>query len=167
MQRVAQSRLVLELTGSGTAVGPAVRAPGQLREGLAHVRRTPELAVPLLMTAIVGCLAFEFRIALPVVARKTFGGGPTTCGLLTAAPSLPLALAALTVTGAVSVALQSTGNTTPQLNSLPSVRGRVMALWSVAFLGSTPWADRSPGWSATGGAAATPSSRTGRAVTTS
>ncbi|WP_432485790.1 hypothetical protein [Kineococcus esterisolvens] len=80
--------------------------------------------MPLLMTAIVGCLAFEFQIALPVVARETFGDGPTTCGLLTAAPSLPLALAALTVTGAVSVALQSTGNTTPQLNSLPVRAGQ-------------------------------------------
>ena len=54
------------------------------------------------------------------------------------APSLPVALVALTVTGAVSVVFQSTGNTTLQLNASPSMRGRVMALWSVAFLGTTP-----------------------------
>jgi len=157
---------------------PAVRAPGQLRAGFGHVRRTPELAVPLLMMAIVGCLAFEFQIVLPVVAQETFGGGSQAFGLLTAAlglgsviggllyagrgrggaavmvvsavlfglslagtavaPSLPVALVALTVTGAVSVVFQSTGNTTLQLNASPSMRGRVMALWSVAFLGTTP-----------------------------
>ncbi|WP_432535141.1 MFS transporter [Kineococcus arenarius] len=165
---------------------PAVRAPGQLREGFAHVRRTPELAVPLFMMAIVGCLAFEFQIVLPVVAQETFGGGPTAYGLLTAAlglgsvvggllyaasgrsgaaamvvsavvfglslvgaaaaPSLPLALVALTVTGGVSVVFQSTGNTTLQLNASPSMRGRVMALWSVAFLGSTPIGGPIAGW---------------------
>ncbi len=36
---------------------PMPRAPGQLREGLRYVRRTPELGVPLLMMALVGCLA--------------------------------------------------------------------------------------------------------------
>ncbi|HET9718495.1 MAG TPA: MFS transporter, partial [Solirubrobacteraceae bacterium] len=35
---------------------PAPRARGQLREGLSYVRRTPDLAVPLLMMAVVGCL---------------------------------------------------------------------------------------------------------------
>jgi MFS family permease len=32
----------------------------------------------------------------------------------------------------------STGNSTLQLNSDPTMRGRVMALWFVAFQGSTP-----------------------------
>jgi MFS family permease len=40
--------------------------------------------------------------------------------------------------GAASVAFQSTGNSTLQLASAPHMRGRVMALWAVAFLGSTP-----------------------------
>jgi predicted MFS family arabinose efflux permease len=39
---------------------------------------------------------------------------------------------------AASVAFQSTGNSTLQLASAPHMRGRVMALWAVAFLGSTP-----------------------------
>src|SRR3954470_8534873 len=157
---------------------PAARAPGQLREGLTYVRRTPELAVPLLMMALVGCLAFEFQIVLPVVARQTFSGGSEDYGLITAAmgagavvggllvagrgrtgapamvrnallfggalalaaaaPSLPLELGAIAVVGGMSVAFQSTGNSTLQLTASPSMRGRVMALWAVAFLGSTP-----------------------------
>ena len=33
---------------------PTPRAPGQLREGLRYIRRTPELAMPLAMMALVG-----------------------------------------------------------------------------------------------------------------
>ncbi|WP_219413047.1 MFS transporter [Pseudonocardia nigra] len=157
---------------------PTPRAPGQLREGLAYVRRTPELAVPLLMMALVGCLAYEFQVVLPVVASDTFGGDARTYGFLTAAmgvgavagglfvaargrtglwslvgavtafgvsmlaaalaPTLPVAIVAMGLVGAASVAFLSTGNSTLQLASAPHMRGRVMALWAVAFLGSTP-----------------------------
>ncbi|HEY8866200.1 MAG TPA: MFS transporter, partial [Solirubrobacteraceae bacterium] len=53
------------------------------------------------------------------------------------APSLAPALAALLVMGAASTAFLSTSASTLQLASLPHFRGRVMSLWSVAFLGST------------------------------
>ncbi len=157
---------------------PAVRAKGQLREGLAYVRRTPVLAVPLLMMALVGCLAYEFQVTLPVLAQDTFGAGSQAYGYMTAAmgvgavvgglyvaargktgiasmvrsavafgivmvaaalaPTLELALVALACVGAVSVGFLSQGNSTLQLSSDPQMRGRVMALWAVAFLGSTP-----------------------------
>ena len=55
-----------------------------------------------------------------------------------AAPTAAVAAAALVVVGATSIAFLSTGNTTLQLASDPRFRGRVMALWAVAFLGSTP-----------------------------
>src|ERR1700754_3681153 len=64
---------------------PAPRAPGQLREGLSYVRRTPKLAVPLLMMGLVGCLAYEFQVVLPIVASETFAGDARTYGFLTAA----------------------------------------------------------------------------------
>lgn len=170
---------LLSLDGSKLGrVPPAVRAPGQLREGLVYVSRSPELAVPLIMMALVGCLAFEFQIVLPVVARQTFSGGPEDYGLLSAAmgvgailggllvaargrtgagamvlaaaafgvalfvasasPSLSLEVAAIGLVGGIGVAFQSTGNSTLQLTASPVMRGRVMALWAVAFLGSTP-----------------------------
>ena len=44
----------------------------------------------------------------------------------------------LLAVGAGSVTFLSLGNSTLQLESDPSMRGRVMSLWSVAFLGSTP-----------------------------
>ena len=59
--------------------------------------------------------------------------------LLTAvAPTLPLALLALLAVGFCSIGFTSLGNATLQLTSSAEMRGRVMALWTVAFLGSTP-----------------------------
>ncbi len=64
---------------------PARRAKGQLRAGFRYVAGEPRLGVPLVMMAIVGTLAYEFQVALPVVARQTFHGGAATYGFLTAA----------------------------------------------------------------------------------
>lgn len=157
---------------------PAERGRGQVREGLRYVGRVPELLVPLMMLALIGTLAYEFSVVLPVLADTTLGGGAGTYALLTSAmgigavlgglvvaghartgiapltwaalgfggaiglvalaPTLPLVVIALVVTGAASVTFLATGNTTLQLTSDPRYRGRVMALWAVAFLGSTP-----------------------------
>jgi MFS family permease len=157
---------------------PTPRKPGQLREGLRYVRSTPGLAIPLSMMALIGTLAYEFQVVLPVVARETFHGGPEVYGFMTAAmgigavvaglavagsgrtglraiiiaaagfgfaillaasaPTLPLELVALTLVGGCSVAFIAIGNTTIQLITRPEMRGRVMSLWAVAFLGTTP-----------------------------
>ena len=55
-----------------------------------------------------------------------------------AAPLLWVEVVVLAAVGAASVTFLSLGNTTLQLTADPRMRGRVMALWSVAFLGSTP-----------------------------
>lgn len=157
---------------------PAGRAPGQLREGLRYVRRTPALATPLLMMALVGCLAYEFQVSLPVMARGALHVGAAGYGFMTAAmgigavvggllvaargrtglptlilaaasfgvvlalaalaPSLPVELLALTLAGWASISFMATGNSTLQLSAAPTMRGRVMSLWFVAFQGSTP-----------------------------
>jgi MFS family permease len=54
------------------------------------------------------------------------------------APSLLTEEILLLGVGACSVTFLSVGNSTLQLESEPTMRGRVMSLWSVAFLGSTP-----------------------------
>jgi MFS family permease len=64
---------------------PAPREPGQLLEGLRYVRRTPELAVPLVMMAFAGMLTYEFGVTLPVVDRQSLHGGAAAYGLMTAA----------------------------------------------------------------------------------
>jgi MFS family permease len=54
------------------------------------------------------------------------------------APVLGVAFFALALVGYCSVSFLSMANSTLQLGTAPQMRGRVMALWSVAFLGSTP-----------------------------
>jgi MFS family permease len=48
------------------------------------------------------------------------------------------AVAACVLVGAASVTFLTTGNATIQLAAEPDYRGRVTALWSMAFNGSTP-----------------------------
>jgi MFS family permease len=54
------------------------------------------------------------------------------------APTLWLAVVALLGVGATSLVFLARANTTMQLLAEPTKRGRVMALWTVAFLGTTP-----------------------------
>lgn len=53
-------------------------------------------------------------------------------------PNLISVLVVLVVVGGLSVLFIALGNTTLQLTSDPSMRGRVMSLWAIAFLGTTP-----------------------------
>ena len=62
------------------------------------------------------------------------------------APNRAVALAAMVPLGASSIAFLALGNATLQLASAPEMRGRVMALWAVAFLGSTPVGGPFIGW---------------------
>jgi MFS family permease len=165
---------------------PAGRERGQLREGLRYIRRTRELAVPLVMMAIVGCLAYEFQVSLPVMAREGLHAGASGYGFMTAAigigavaggllvaargrtgvhvlviaagafgatfalaalaPSLALELIALALLGGASISFMASGNSTLQLAAAPTMRGRVMSLWFVAFQGSTPIGAPIVGW---------------------
>ena len=162
------------------------RRKRQVREGLRYVRSTPELLIPLLMIAVVGTLAWEFQVTLPLMASKVFHGGAATYGLMaslmgvgavvgglisaarprprtralclaaigwglailaaSAAPSLPLELAAMLFVGYGSITFNSLAKTTLQLAAEPSMRGRVMALWALAWLGSTPIGGPIVGW---------------------
>jgi MFS family permease len=172
---------------------PVTRTKGQVREGLHYVARTPDLLVPLLMMGLVGTLAYEFQVTLPVAAERVFHGGSETFGVMTAAmgvgavvgglvtatrgrtgmramilaaavfgtciafaavaPVLVSEFVALLLVGYASISFLSMGNSTLQLATDPEMRGRVMALWSVAFMGSTPIGGPLIGWiTATAGA---------------
>jgi MFS family permease len=62
------------------------------------------------------------------------------------APNLAVELVALAFVGAASVSFLSKGNSTLQLETAAHMRGRVMALWAIAFLGSTPIGGPVAGW---------------------
>ncbi len=66
--------------------------------------------------------------------------------LATLAPTALTERIVLLAVGACSVTFLSLGNATLQLRAEPSMRGRVMSLWSVAFLGSTPIGGPVVGW---------------------
>ncbi|WP_439031622.1 MFS transporter [Gordonia terrae] len=89
--------------------------------------------------AVVGGLVVAARgtTGLRPLTLAAFGFGVTVAAAALA-PNLPTVICALFLVGWLSVAFMSTGNATLQLNSEPHMRGRVMALWSVAFMGSTP-----------------------------
>jgi MFS family permease len=61
-----------------------------------------------------------------------------TMSLATLAPTLAIELIALALVGVANISFMSVGNSTLQLGAAPEMRGRVMALWFVAFQGSTP-----------------------------
>lgn len=58
--------------------------------------------------------------------------------LVAISPHLIFAVAAMLVVGFFSINFQSIGNVSLQLASRPDMQGRVMGLYSVAFLGTTP-----------------------------
>jgi MFS family permease len=159
---------------------------GGVAEAIAYVRREPTLLIPLAMMALVGTLAFNFQVLLPLLGRFTFDGGAAaytalavamavgsvvgalatgargrvserllvlasvgfgaSALLAAAAPSLGWAMAALVPLGLSSVTFAAGVNSTLQLEASPAMRGRVMALYSVVFLGSTPIGGPIVGW---------------------
>jgi MFS family permease len=63
-----------------------------------------------------------------------------------AAPTLPLEFAALAFVGYGSITFNSYAKTTLQLAAAPSMRGRVMALWALAWGGTTVIGGPLVGW---------------------
>ncbi|HEY5179769.1 MAG TPA: MFS transporter [Dermatophilaceae bacterium] len=88
--------------------------------------------------AVIGGLAVASRrpkgMRSVAVAAGAFG---LTMMVAAVAPTLATEVLALATVGAGSVAFMSRGNTMLQLTADETMRGRVMALWAVAFLGTT------------------------------
>ena len=58
------------------------RTSGGVRAGIRYARSRQQLWLPLVMMSLVGLLAFNFAVILPVLARQTFHGSGGTYGLL-------------------------------------------------------------------------------------
>jgi MFS family permease len=90
--------------------------------------------------ALAGALLLASR-ARP--SRRLLVGGAFAFGVITVAlalaPGYYAGLALIVLIGAAAVLFTSTTNALLQLNAADAMRGRVMALWSVVFLGSTPF----------------------------
>jgi MFS family permease len=97
--------------------------------------------------AVIGALANGARAT---VTPALLAGSAIAFGALAllaaGAPSIGLELLVLAPLGAASVTLAASVNSALQLASDPAMRGRVMALYSVVFLGSTPIGAPLAGW---------------------
>jgi MFS family permease len=82
-------------------------------------------------TAMLSLIGLAFGVMLLVVA---------------VAPTEAVAIAALVFMGVCSISFIATANATIQLQADPAMRGRVMALYAIAFLGSTPIGAPLVGW---------------------
>jgi MFS family permease len=182
---VVFSLMIMDLSKLSPSV-PTERARGQLREGFRYVVATPKLLYPLIMMALVGMLAYEFQVSLPIVAGRVFHGNSEDYGLMMASmgigavigglwtasrgktgtraitraalffgafitlaalsPIIGIEFVALALVGFASVSFLSMTNSTLQLQTDPQMRGRVMALWAVAFMGTTPIGGPLIGW---------------------
>ena len=165
---------------------PVKREKGQVREGIKVVWADSRLRTPMLMTVVIGMLAYENQISLPLFAKYTFdreatgygilssvmGVGSVVGGLLIARfgrathkrlgfaaaflggsmllaavmPTFWTMSAALLLVGAGSVAFITMNSATLQLTSPVEVRGRVMALYITAIIGTTPMGGPIIGW---------------------
>jgi MFS family permease len=74
------------------------RGRGQIRDGLRYVWATPTLRSTIVLVAVVGMLGLNYRVAVPLLARFAFDGGPGAYGALAAV------MAAGSVSGALAVA---------------------------------------------------------------
>jgi MFS family permease len=165
---------------------PVKREKGQIREGVKVVWADSRLRTPMLMTVVIGMLAYENQISLPLFAKYTFdreatgygilssvmGVGSVIGGLLIARfgrathkrlgfaaaflggsmllaavmPTFWTMSAALLLVGVGSVAFITMNSATLQLTSPVEVRGRVMALYITAIIGTTPIGGPIIGW---------------------
>ncbi len=156
----------------------AERAKGQVREGLRYARRIPELRVPLIMMAVIGTLAFNFQVVMPLLVVHTFHGNEATFTVLfsvlsvgslvgalatarrrsitirhvvvaaaafgiamcifAASPNLAVSFPLGLLVGGTSIAFMTASTAIVQVQADPQMRGRVLALQAVVFLGSTP-----------------------------
>lgn len=165
---------------------PAPRRSGQVREGIRIVWADPRLRTPLLMAVVIGMLAYENQVALPLFAKFTYERGSAGYGLLSSfmgigsvigglavarfgrathrrlgqaaaflgvamtvaafMPTYETMLAALLVVGMGSVFFITMTSANLQLSSPTEARGRVMALYITALIGTTPIGGPIIGW---------------------
>jgi MFS family permease len=156
----------------------AVKAKGQIREGLRYVRATPDLLVTMVMMLIIGTFALNYQTVFPLFVTRSLDqsdtaftilmsfmsvgsvtgaltaarrGSPTVESSLVAAvgfgvfmsalafsPNFPIALALSVLTGFCSMTFMTQMMTLAQIRSTAVMLGRVMALQSIVFIGSTP-----------------------------
>lgn len=165
---------------------PRARGKGQIREGLRYVTSHQDLLIPMVMMAIIGTLAFNFSVTMPLLVTGPLNGSPASftwllsvmslgsvIGALATArrrevpashvlwsavlfgvgmtalalvPNLVLAFPMALLTGLGAIGFMTSSTAIIQMFGDPGYRGRVLALQSMVFLGTTPLGGPLVGW---------------------
>jgi MFS family permease len=165
---------------------PTPRSKRQVRAGITYARSIPELWVPLVMMTIIGALAFNFNVVMPLFVKRTLHGTDTTFTLLysvvsvgsligalhtarktstsvrqvvlgagrfgvsllalAAAPNFGAAVPLAMMLGLTSIMFMTASTAIVQMRADPAMRGRVLALQAIVFLGTTPVGGPLLGW---------------------
>jgi len=166
---------------------PIARRKGAVREGLAYVRKRPELVAIIGLVGVVGTLGFNFQLTSALMTKNTFHHGAGSYGIISATYAFGSLLGALASAkrgsasrrrlvftaaaayglieilaglmptywtffallvpfGFATLTFSTAANTTVQLAAAPAMRGRVMALYLIVFLGGTPIGSPLIGW---------------------
>lgn len=169
-----------------TPLPVVARGRGQIREGLAYVRRRTDILMVMVVVGVVSTIGMNHQLTLAVMARSEFGRDADAYGLLSSVlavgslvgallaarrerPRVRLvigsafafgvasgvlaimptfetfALATIPV-GLAALTMMTAANATIQLGTSPALRGRVMALYMMVFLGSKPIGGPFVGW---------------------
>jgi MFS family permease len=150
----------------------------QVGEGLRYAVTTPDIALIVLLMAVLGTFGYNFTVFLPLIAKYTlhmnaigygvltssvavgslaaalaiaYSGGATRRTLLTGSAGFSVLLLGVALSGwwqvtipllvalgTFSIVFTTTANSRLQLITPPQLRGRVMSIYTLLFLGSTP-----------------------------
>lgn len=156
-------------------------------DGLRYVRERADLMMPMVLMLVVGLVAFNFQVTLPLLAKNVFHTQAGSFGLLTTAlatgalggalagsarkgrpsawfvlgaavaftsfeiivgfaPTFLVASILLVPTGFFMILFAQAANQRVQMGTSATFRGRVMALYVLVFLGTTPVGAPLIGW---------------------
>lgn len=162
------------------------RGKGQIREGIAYVRRRSDILVVMAVVGVVSTFGLNFQLTSAMMARTEFGKGPQEYGILGSVlaigsltgallaarrerprvrlvigsaiafgvstgvmalmPTYGTYMLACIPVGFASLTMLTAANSTIQMSTDPAMRGRVMSLYMVVFLGATPVGSPLVGW---------------------
>jgi len=153
---------------------------GELKEGMAYIKRTPSIAFVLIMLALISLMVLPFSTLIPYYAKDVFKGTASTFGVIDSFIGLgafsgaiflasqkaganlkkilfintlvfgaglilfshesnyPLALIFVTIAGFGMMSQITVSNTLIQTTVAPSMRGRVISFYAMAFFGMQP-----------------------------
>ncbi|WP_412540666.1 MFS transporter [Longispora sp. K20-0274] len=75
------------------------KKPGNVRDGLAYVRRRPDLMLPMALMGVIAMLGYNFQLTLAIMSKTVFHNGAASFGLLTSVLALGALCGALAGTG--------------------------------------------------------------------